>query len=129
MEWNDVGVQEDLRDANVGDCCAAAKEDGPDIVDHYGLDSPVRVEDGQGAQDGVGDGGRVEEWKDHCRHLEVGLFNLVGGHYFQIYMQQINGVEMIICTIDSSYDELTCAAETTFSAVHILTWSPELRKV
>ena len=77
MEWNDVGVQEDLRDANVGDCCAAAEEDGPDIVDHYGLDSPVRVEDGQGAQDGVGDGGRVEEWKDHCRHLEVGLFYLL----------------------------------------------------
>ena len=44
-------------------------------------------------------------------------------------MQKINGVEIMICTIDSSYDELTCAAETTFSAVHILTWSPELQKV
>ena len=90
MEWNEVGVQEDLRDANVGDCCAAAKEDGPDIVDHYGLDSPVRVEDGQGAQDGVGDGGRVEEWKDHCRHLEVGLFNGLGSHDFQLHIYAAN---------------------------------------
>lgn len=46
-------------DANVGDCCAAAEKDGPDIVDHDGLDAPVRVEDGEGAEDCVGDRGRV----------------------------------------------------------------------
>ena len=64
-------MKDNLRDANVWDCCAAAKEDGPDVVDHDGLDAPVRVEDSQGAEDGVGDGGRVQERKDHCRHLEV----------------------------------------------------------
>ena len=69
-------MKDDLRDAKVGNCCAAAKKDRPDVVDHYGLDAPVRVEDGQGAQDGVSDGGCVEEWKDHCRHLEVGLSNI-----------------------------------------------------
>ena len=52
-------MKKDLRDANVGDCCAAAEKDGPDIVDHDGLDAPVRVEDGEGAEDCVRDRGRV----------------------------------------------------------------------
>ena len=52
-------MKEDLRDANVGDCCAAAEKDGPDVVDDYGLDPPVRVEDGEGAEDCVRDRGRV----------------------------------------------------------------------
>ena len=64
-------MQEDLRDANVGDCCAAAKEDGPDVVDNYGLNAPVRVKHGEGAENSVGDGSRVEEGKDHRRHLRV----------------------------------------------------------
>jgi len=59
----------DQGDTNVGDCGAAAEKDGPDVVDDYGLDPPVRVEDGEGAEDGVGDGGRVQERKDHRRHL------------------------------------------------------------
>ena len=62
MEWiqlNQERLRDDLRDTNVGDCGAAAEKDGPDIVDHDGLDAPVRVEDGEGAEDCVRDRGRV----------------------------------------------------------------------
>ena len=71
VQLNQERLKDDLRNANVGDCCTAAKKDGPDVVDHDGLNAPVRVEDGQGAKDCIGDGGRVQERENHCRHLQV----------------------------------------------------------
>ena len=71
VQLNQERLKDDLRNANVGDCCTAAKKDGPDVVDHYGLNPPVGVEDSQGAKDCIGDGGRVQERENHCRHLQV----------------------------------------------------------
>ena len=56
-------------DTQVGDEGAAAKEDGPDVVHHDGLDAPVGVEHGQGAEQGVSHWGGPEKGDNHSGHL------------------------------------------------------------
>ena len=60
-------------DTQVGDEGAAAEEDWPDVVHHDGLDTPVGVEHGEGAEHGVCDRGGPEEGNNHGGHLKIGI--------------------------------------------------------
>ena len=57
-------------DTQVGDEGAAPEEDGPDVVHHDGLDAPVGVEHGEGAEHGVSHRGGPEEGDDHGGNLD-----------------------------------------------------------
>ena len=59
----------DSPDTQVGNEGAAAEEARPDVVHHDGLDTPVAVEHGQGAKQGVSQGSGVQEGEDHCGNL------------------------------------------------------------
>ena len=65
----------DSPDTQVGNEGAAAEEAGPDVVHHDGLDAPVAVEHGQGAEQGVGQGSGVQEGEDHCGNLQKGTYH------------------------------------------------------
>ena len=61
-----------LPDANVWNDGAAIEESRSDIVHHQSLDTPVRVEDCQGAEDGVSEGCGPHEGEDTGGHLGQG---------------------------------------------------------
>jgi len=52
--------------------CAAVEKGGPNIVHHNRLDAPVGVEDGEGAEERVCEGGRVQEGHHADRQLGQG---------------------------------------------------------